>query len=359
MPARTGLTAWIFLIAGLNVAWAAEAENGVDPFWVLLHEPAVVKELNLRADQQEKYQSMLDQLDLRFFPLRNKSREDGQSGLMDIVAEARQQLKALLNPKQMQRLTQIHLWRIGTNSLLHEEVDQKLGLTGPQRTRLQTILAETQQAAAAIEKQVDEGRPRGPLERKYTELQTSGQKRLLAILKPEQQAAFKELLGKQFDLTKLGQPAYKVPELVNAHRWINSSPLNLADQKGKVVVIHFYACGCINCIHNYPWYRDWQERFGDKEFVMIGIQSPETDLERQFAHVKTKAAEEKLTFPILFDGESENWNAWGNSMWPSVYVVDQHGYLRHFWAGELKWKGNDGEKFLREQIEALLEEGSQ
>jgi hypothetical protein len=43
-------------------------------------------------------------------------------------------------------------------------------------------------------------------------------------------------------------------------------------------------------------------------------------------------------------------------MWPSVYVIDQRGYLRYFWPGELKWQGNDGEKFMREKIEQLLAE---
>jgi len=89
---------------------------------------------------------------------------------------------------------------------------------------------------------------------------------------------------------------------------------------------------------------------------MIGIHTPETAAERDAAHVRQKAAEAELSFPILIDGKSENWNAWGNSIWPCVYVIDKQGYLRHFWAGELKWQGNDGEKFLRDRIEALLNE---
>ncbi len=356
MPGIRSVTAWLCLLMGLS-AHAAEPGNEVDPFWVLLHEPAVVNELALHPEQKRKYQALLDELDLRFFPLRNQSPEAALTGLTKIIAEARQKLQSLLNARQTQRLAQLHLRRLGTNSLVHEDVVRKLELTEPQRSRLQTVLAETQQAVSAIEKQAAAGEPRGPLEKRYQELQTVGQKKLLEILKPEQQSAFKDLLGEPFDVSQLGRPAYKVPELLNAGPWINSKPLKLAEQRGKVVVVHFYACGCINCIRNFPWYRDWQERYGDRKFVMIGIQTPETDHERQFANVQAKAAEEKLKFPILFDGKSENWNAWGNSMWPSVYVIDQRGNLRHFWSGELKWQGNDGEKFLRERIEALLEEG--
>ncbi len=43
-------------------------------------------------------------------------------------------------------------------------------------------------------------------------------------------------------------------------------------------------------------------------------------------------------------------------MWPSVYLIDKEGYFREHWAGELKWNGNDGEKYMRKKIEVLLAE---
>jgi peroxiredoxin len=180
--------------------------------------------------------------------------------------------------------------------------------------------------------------------------------KMLALMKPEQKADLKKMLGAPFSVTSLRKPAFKAPELVDTGEWINSSPLRLEQLHGKVVVLHFYASGCINCIHNYQWYREWHDRFRNKDVVLIGIHTPETASERDIAGVRRKAAEEKLAFPILIDGQNENWNAWGNSMWPSVYLIDKRGYLRDFWAGELKWQGNDGEKYMRERIEGLLAE---
>ena len=89
---------------------------------------------------------------------------------------------------------------------------------------------------------------------------------------------------------------------------------------------------------------------------MIGIHTPETAAERDAAHVRQKAAEAELSFPILIDGKSENWNAWGNSMWPSVYLVDKRGYLRYFWPGEFKWEGATGDEWMGARIEELLAE---
>lgn len=356
MPNLSRIAAFSFLLLG-NVSFSAEEKLGdLEPFWTLLHEPAAVKELKLSSMQWNQYYALLDDLDLKFFPLRNKPREEAEAGSIEVIVEARQKLKSILQPKQSQRLSELLLWRVGIFSVVQDDVAEKLGYTQSQRQRLEDILAATRDAAADIEKKVQAGEAREPLEKKHKDVQLLGQKKLLAILKPEQQTAWQELLGPSFDVSRLGQARYKVPELVDTDGWINSRGEQLAQLRGKVVVVHFYACGCINCIHNYPWYREWQEKFKDRNFVMIGIHSPETAAERNLDHVRKKAADEKLTFPILLDGQSRNWNNWGNSMWPSVYVIDQRGYLRHFWPGELKWQGNDGEKLMRERIEALLKE---
>jgi peroxiredoxin len=176
-------------------------------------------------------------------------------------------------------------------------------------------------------------------------------------LTPRQQAAWKDAIGRPFDLGTLGQPALAAPEIVDSGAWINSpEPLTLAGLRGKVVVVHFYAANCINCIRNFPTYRLWQERFAAKDVVLLGIHTPETAEERDAAAVRRKAADEKLTFPICIDGKNANWNAWGNSMWPSVYVIDKRGYVRHSWHGELKWQGATGDEFLAGRIDALVAE---
>ncbi|MFN0197169.1 MAG: redoxin domain-containing protein [Planctomycetaceae bacterium] len=339
-----------------NQARAVDPYEHLDPYWVLLHEPAVVAELDLTESEREAYRELLDELDLRFFPIRNKSREVAVEGLTKIVAEARAGMKGILTSSKYRRLNEILMWRLGTAAISQDDVAARLRLDENQRQRLKEITDQTQVSVAALEKEASAGKSRPPLEKKFTELKTSEQRKMLRVLKPEQISAWKNLLGETFEISQLGEPAYKAPELIDTGEWVNSSPLVPDDLRGKVVVIHFYASGCINCIHNYEWYRQWYDKFRGDDFVMIGIHTPETEAERDLAGVRKKATDEKLAFPILLDVKSENWNAWGNSMWPSVYVVDKQGYLRKFWPGELNWQGNEGEKFMRSQIEALLAE---
>jgi peroxiredoxin len=345
-----------FLLTSVVSAFAVDPYANVDPYWILVHEPAVKEELGLTPQQRTEYQRALDRLDLQFFPLRNRSAKEAKSGLDRLVPECREQIEAVLKPAQQTRLTQILYRRLGWQSLMREEVVRQLKLSEKQQQEVSSIVEETRKVVTGLEKEASEGKPRGPLEEKFREARADEQKRILEQLSSPQRTAWSEMLGKSFDLAKLGQPEFKAPELVSAGEWVNSPGMRLADLRGKVVVVHFYAFGCLNCIHNYPAYRDWQQRFKNDDVVLLGIHTPETNAERDVLAVRQKAAKEKFGFPILIDGANENWNAWGNSMWPSVYVVDKRGYVRNFWPGELNWQGQEGEKFIRERIESLAKE---
>lgn len=58
----------------------------------------------------------------------------------------------------------------------------------------------------------------------------------------------------------------------------------------------------------------------------------------------------------MIDNGHKAWNGWANRMWPSTYLIDKRGDIRFWWYGELNWKGNQGEKMLRQRIEQLLAE---
>jgi peroxiredoxin len=151
-----------------------------------------------------------------------------------------------------------------------------------------------------------------------------------------------------------GNTPVPAPEFTGVTDWINSKPLKLADQKGKVAVVHFWTNGCINCIHNYKYYRAWQDTYkDDKNFLIIGVHTPEFQAEKDVDQIKDRMAKNKLTFPVAVDNESATWKAWGNQFWPCIYLVDKNGAIRHRWEGEL---GDDGYKKVSGLIKELLAE---
>ena len=88
----------------------------------------------------------------------------------------------------------------------------------------------------------------------------------------------------------------------------------------------------------------------------MGVHTPEVRREREVKNVKDQAKQNGLTFPVLIDNHQRNWNAWGNSIWPSIYLVDKQGYVRYWWYGELNWRGAQTEQLMRTRIEELLAE---
>jgi thiol-disulfide isomerase/thioredoxin len=146
------------------------------------------------------------------------------------------------------------------------------------------------------------------------------------------------------------------PEFKEIDEWLNSKPLDWKALKGKVVVVHFWAFGCINCIRNYPHYKAWHEAFKDKGVVILGVHTPETEAERKLESVKEKVAANKMAYPVAVDGQGKTWAAWDNRYWPAVYLVDRKGNVRYRWYGELNYKGAKGEPAMREKIEELLAE---
>jgi peroxiredoxin len=149
--------------------------------------------------------------------------------------------------------------------------------------------------------------------------------------------------------------ATPAPEFPKEVEWAQGGPLTLADLKGRVVVLHFWTNGCINCIHNYPAYRAWQEKYAGKDVAIVGVHTPEFAREAPAQRVRAKAKANGLKFPIVLDDKARVWKAWGNRYWPTVYLIDRQGRVRHRWEGELHLDTAAGQRFAA-RIDELLAE---
>lgn len=146
------------------------------------------------------------------------------------------------------------------------------------------------------------------------------------------------------------------PEFSKTTEWLQSKPLKIEDLRGKVVALHFWTFGCVNCQHNYPYYRAWQEKYGDKGLAIVGVHSPEFPGEADPKRVLARAEQNKLTFPIAVDNDWANWKNWNNRYWPTVYLIDKRGKVRYNWEGELDSTTRRSDQLMRQRIEELLAE---
>ncbi len=158
--------------------------------------------------------------------------------------------------------------------------------------------------------------------------------------------------------TRAQTTAVPAPEL-KGDAWLNvpqGRKITLASRKGKVTVVHFWTFGCINCKRNLPYYDQWRKQFAASGLEIIGIHTPETDEERDAANVSRNVKELGITYPVLIDQNSENWKAWQQRCWPTVYLVDKLGRVRFAWEGELEYQGAGGYAKVTQMIQGLLKE---
>lgn len=102
--------------------------------------------------------------------------------------------------------------------------------------------------------------------------------------------------------------------------------VTLADYKGKVVLLNFWATWCGPCKLEMPWFVDFENRYKSKGFAVVGIAMDDEGWDA----VKPFLAKQKINYKILV-GNDALANAWGGvESLPSTFIIDQKGNIvRH------------------------------
>lgn len=145
------------------------------------------------------------------------------------------------------------------------------------------------------------------------------------------------------------------PEFPEKADWVQGDPVKVANLKGRVVILHFWTNGCINCAHNYPVYKSWQETYDSRKVSIIGVHTPEFDREAPAERVRDVARTNGLKFSIVLDNNNSIWNAWNNHYWPAIYLIDKRGRVRYRWEGELHLDTAEGKAFAKHIDELAAE----
>jgi thiol-disulfide isomerase/thioredoxin len=150
--------------------------------------------------------------------------------------------------------------------------------------------------------------------------------------------------------------------------WVNGEPLTAGDLQGKVVLLDFWAIWCGPCIVTFPHLREWQEKYGDKGLVIIGLtrfydydwdneagyvaradgeisDEQEQEMLKKFAafyHLKHR-------FGIQEEGDTLA-DYYGVSGIPHVVILDKEGKVRMIRVGSGKQNAEDIDHLLGELL---------
>lgn len=139
-----------------------------------------------------------------------------------------------------------------------------------------------------------------------------------------------------------GQPA---PQFTLGAR--SGHDVSLAQYKGNVVMLNFWASWCGPCRQEMPLLENIYEKYSKLGFVLLGVN---VEPDSNAANDWLKAT--PVSFPILYDKESKVSRLYDVEGMPSTVIIDRTGRVRVLHRG---YKPGDENEYL-DSIRALVRE---
>ena len=134
------------------------------------------------------------------------------------------------------------------------------------------------------------------------------------------------------DVTAL--PDTAPPEIV-IKEWIDQKPIKLADLRGKVVLLDFWAHWCGPCRVTLPTFSSWHNTYKDKGLVVLGVTKyyghvggdPLTRPE-ELTYLRDFKKRNRLPYGFLVGDSTVNDLNYGVRSIPTTFLIDRKGNIR-------------------------------
>ncbi|MFL0798381.1 MAG: TlpA family protein disulfide reductase [Cellvibrionaceae bacterium] len=127
----------------------------------------------------------------------------------------------------------------------------------------------------------------------------------------------------------------------------SGSNIRLSEQRGKIVMINFWASWCGPCRQEMPYLEKLYKRYGKAGVVLLGIN---VDKDSKLADHFLKDLE--TTFPILYDPTGSVSKQYKVRAMPTTVIIDRDGNIRYTHRG---YKPGYEDKY-KKNIRELLKE---
>ena len=121
---------------------------------------------------------------------------------------------------------------------------------------------------------------------------------------------------------------------------------SLADQRGKVVIVNFWATWCGPCVRETPGFVDLQNELGGDSFEIVGVSLDQEG----FEVIRPFAERYEVSYPMLLDDGALADEFGGVYAMPSSFIIDKEGRIAHRVVGEFPFED------LRPEIERMIAE---
>jgi peroxiredoxin len=129
-------------------------------------------------------------------------------------------------------------------------------------------------------------------------------------------------------------PEFELPDLAG-------QTVRLADFRGRVVVLNFWATWCVPCREEMPALETLARELGPRGLVVVAVNFKESRRD-----VEAFVREHDLRFPMLLDTEGRISERYQVFALPTTAVVDRRGMLVGTVLGIRDWVGRDARAYL-------------
>jgi thiol-disulfide isomerase/thioredoxin len=119
----------------------------------------------------------------------------------------------------------------------------------------------------------------------------------------------------------------------------------LADYKGKVVVLNFWATWCDPCREEMPSMQRLQEKLAGKPFVILAV-----DYGEGAPRVSDFLKKVPVHFTVLLDRDTSAATAWKVKVLPTTLVIDPEQRVRFVAVGDIGWDTPPVESEIRKLL---------
>lgn len=111
---------------------------------------------------------------------------------------------------------------------------------------------------------------------------------------------------------------------------MDGKPVTLSKLRGKVVVVDFWATWCGPCKASFPYLQKVYDKYKDDPAIMIlAVNTWENEKgEAREKTVRKFVADNKYTFPVVFDDNNSVVQAYGVEGIPTKFIIDRKGRIR-------------------------------
>jgi peroxiredoxin len=99
--------------------------------------------------------------------------------------------------------------------------------------------------------------------------------------------------------------------------------VNLADYRGKVVLLNFWATWCGPCEVEIPWFIEFQQKYKDRDFAVLGVSLDDDG----WKSVRPYIASHKINYPIMIGTEVTSQQYGEIDSLPTTFILDRQGRI--------------------------------